>query len=132
MSTRPSPRSNLLLPWAVQEREDPVLEFDQAEGMYFFDRQGRRYLDFVSQVFHCTLGHGNRRVIEAIVRQAERHCCVSPQMLTADRAALAAEPARHSLGNSWEKTGAGSRRPGAVRVVYARDPSLPDPPTASG
>ena len=44
MSTRESPRSHLLLPWAVQEREDPVLEFDHAEGMYFFDRQGRRYL----------------------------------------------------------------------------------------
>ena len=76
MSTRESPRSHLLLPWAVQEREDPVLEFDHAEGMYFSDRQGRRYLDFVSQVFHCTLGHGNRRVIEAVVRQAERACVV--------------------------------------------------------
>ena len=69
MSTRASPRSHLLLPWAVQEREDPVLEFDHAEGVYFFDRQGRRYLDFVSQVFHCSLGHGNRRVLEAIVRR---------------------------------------------------------------
>src|SRR2546423_8074422 len=96
MSTRESPRSHLLLPWAVQEREDPVLEFDHAEGMYFFDRQGRRYLDFVAQVFHCTLGHGNRRVVEAIVRQAERACVVSPQMLTADPAAPAAELARHT------------------------------------
>src|SRR3954464_11538507 len=99
MSTRESPRSHLLLPWAVQEREDPVLEFDHAEGMYFFDRQGRRYLDFLAQVFHCTLGHGNRRVIEAIVRQAELACCVSPQMLTADRAALAAELARRTPGD---------------------------------
>src|SRR5256885_14368866 len=99
MSTRESPRSHLLLPWAVQEREDPVLEFDHAEGMYFFDRQGRCYLDFVSQVFHCTLGHGNRRVIQAIQRQAERTCCVSPQMLTADRSALAAELARHTPGD---------------------------------
>ena len=99
MSTRESPRSHLLLPWAVQEREDPVLEFDHAEGMYFFDRQGRRYLDFVAQVFHCTLGHGNRRVGEAIARQAERACCVSPQMLTADRAALAAELARRTPGD---------------------------------
>ena len=63
MSTRESPRSHLLLPWAVQEREDPVLEFDHAEGVYFFDRQGRRYLDFLAQVFHCTLGHGNQRQV---------------------------------------------------------------------
>jgi taurine--2-oxoglutarate transaminase len=99
MSTLASPRSHLLLPWAVQEREDPVLEFDHAEGMYFFDRHGRRYLDFVAQVFHCTLGHGNRRVIDAITRQAERALCVSPQMLTAERAALAAELARRTPGD---------------------------------
>jgi taurine--2-oxoglutarate transaminase len=99
MSTHESPRSHLLLPWAVQEREDPVLEFDHAEGVYFFDRQGRRYLDFVAQLFHCTLGHNNRRVIQAIMRQAERTCCVSPQMLTAERAALAAELARRTPGD---------------------------------
>src|SRR5215470_4451225 len=89
MTTLDSPRRHLLLPWTVQEREDPVLEFDHGEGVYFFDRQGRRYVDFLSQLFHCNLGHGNRRVIEAIQRQAERDCCISPQFLTADRIALA-------------------------------------------
>src|SRR5262245_4826082 len=84
-----TPRRHLLLPWTVQEREDPVLEFDHGEGVYFSDRQGRRYLDFVSQLFHCNLGHGNRRVVEAIQRQAERACCVSPQVVTAERTALA-------------------------------------------
>src|SRR5262249_54433651 len=53
---------------------------------------GKRYLDFLSQLFHCNLGHGNRRVIEAIQRQAEKTCCVSPQMLTAERIALAEAP----------------------------------------
>jgi taurine--2-oxoglutarate transaminase len=99
MSTLESPRSHLLIPWAVQEREDPVLEFDHAEGVYFFDRQGRRYLDFLSQVFHGTLGHGNRRVIEAVVRQAQRACVVSPAMVTADRVALAAQLARRTPGD---------------------------------
>jgi taurine--2-oxoglutarate transaminase len=99
MSTPPPTRRHLLLPWAVQEREDPVLEFDHGEGVHFFDRQGRRYLDFLSQVFHCGLGHGNRRVIEAIQRQCERACCVSPQMLTAERAALAEALARRTPGD---------------------------------
>src|SRR5436309_15658939 len=84
-------RQNFLLPWTVQEREDPVLEFDRADGVYFFDRQGRRYLDFLAQLFNCNLGHGNRRVIAAIQRQAERACCISPQVLTEDRIALAEE-----------------------------------------
>jgi taurine--2-oxoglutarate transaminase len=89
MTTLDTPRRHFLLPWTVQEREDPVLEFDHADGVCFYDKQGRRYLDFLSQVFHCNLGHGNRRVIEAIQRQAEKTCCVSPQILTAERTALA-------------------------------------------
>ena len=89
MTVLSSPRRHLLLPWTVQEREDPVLEFERGEGVYFYDRQGRRYLDFLSQLFNCNLGHGNRRVIEAITRQAERACCVTPQFVTAERVALA-------------------------------------------
>jgi taurine--2-oxoglutarate transaminase len=99
MSVLDSPRRHLILPWTVQEREDPVLEFDRGEGVHFFDRQGRRYLDFLSQLFHCALGHGNRRVIDAIARQAEKTCCVSPQMLTAERAQLADALARRAPGD---------------------------------
>lgn len=99
MSTPASPRRHLLLPWTVQEREDPVLEFDHGEGMYFFDRQGRRYLDMLSQLFNCNLGHGNRRVIEAIQRQAARASCISPQVLTPERAALAETLARITPGD---------------------------------
>lgn len=99
MTQLDSPRRHLLLPWAVQEREDPVLEFDRGEGVTFYDRQGRRYLDFLSQLFHCNLGHGNRRVIAAIQRQAERTCCVSPQMLTAERTVLARELTRRAPGD---------------------------------
>jgi taurine--2-oxoglutarate transaminase len=89
MTPTASPRRHLLLPWTVQEREDPVLEFDHGEGVSFFDREGRRYLDFLSQLFHGNLGHGNRRVIDAIRRQAEKACCVSPQVVTEERVALA-------------------------------------------
>src|SRR5262249_12327323 len=99
MTAPPSPRRHLLLPWTAQEREDPVLEFDRGEGVYFHDRQGRRYLDFLSQLFHGNLGHGNRRVIEAIKSQAERACCVSPQVLTAEKAALARALAHRAPGD---------------------------------
>jgi taurine--2-oxoglutarate transaminase len=99
MTPLDSPRRHLLLPWAVQEREDPVLEFERGEGVYFYDRQGRRYLDFLSQLFHGNLGHGNRRVIDAIKRQAEITCCVSPQVLTAERVAFAAALASRAPGD---------------------------------
>jgi taurine--2-oxoglutarate transaminase len=92
-------RRHLFLPWTVQEREDPTLEFERGEGVYFFDRAGRRYLDFLSQLFNANLGHGNRRVVEAIRRQAERYCCVSPQLLTAERSALGEALARRTPGD---------------------------------
>ena len=97
MTALASPRQHLFLPWTVQEREDPVLEFDHGEGVYFFDRQGRKYLDFLSQLFNCNVGHGCRRVIAAIQKQAEKACCVSPQVLTEERSALAERLTRHTF-----------------------------------
>ncbi len=99
MTRATASRRHLLLPWTVQEREDPVLEFERGEGVYFFDRQGHRYLDFLSQLFNCNLGHGNRRVIEAIGRQAERACCVTPQFLTPERSDLGTALARRTPGD---------------------------------
>src|SRR5262245_3020188 len=92
-------RRHLFLPWTVQEREDYLIEFERGDGVYFYDRQGRCYLDFLSQLFNCNLGHGNRRVIEAIQRQAEKASCISPQVLTEDRVALADELARITPGD---------------------------------
>ena len=90
MTALASARQHVFIPWTVQDREDPPLVVDRAEGVYFYDRAGNRYLDFLSQVFYCNLGHGNRRVIEAIKQQAERACCVSPALMTEERTALAA------------------------------------------
>ena len=84
-----SPRKHLFIPWAVQEREDRLLEVDRGDGVYFFDRQGRRYLDMLAQIFNCNLGHNNRPVIDAIKKQADKICCVSPILLTEERVALA-------------------------------------------
>jgi taurine--2-oxoglutarate transaminase len=99
MAQAAAAREHILLPWTVQAREDPLLEFDHGEGVYFFDRQGRRYLDFLSQLFQGNLGHGNRRVITAIQRQCEKACCVSPQLLTEERVRLAAALAERTPGD---------------------------------
>ncbi len=99
MTTLVSPRQHLLMPWTVQEREENVLEFDYGEGVYFYDRQGNRYLDFLSQLFNCNLGHGNRRVIAAIQRQAAKASCISPQIFTEERVALSKQLAQLAPGD---------------------------------
>jgi len=91
MSTKhtPSyPRAHVFHPWTVQSQEDPVRVITGGEGVYFTDREGRRYLDFSSQVFNVNLGHGHRRVIEAIKTQAERISYVAPSFATEARIEL--------------------------------------------
>jgi taurine--2-oxoglutarate transaminase len=100
MTAVSTPRRHLLLPWVVQEREDPILEFDHGDGVYFYDHRGRKYLDFLAELFNCNLGHGNRRVIEAIQSQAEKACCVSPQFVTQERIALSEALAQRTPGDS--------------------------------
>lgn len=83
-----SSRKHMLLPWTVQELESEVIDFDHGEGVYFYDAKGKRYLDFLSQIFSANLGHGNKKVIEAIKKQADRACAVSPSILMAERAKM--------------------------------------------
>ena len=82
-------RRHLLLPWTIQEREDVLVDFDRGDGVYFWDRAGRKYLDFLGQIFNCNLGHNNQRVIQAIQKQAAKSCCVSPIFVSAERIAVA-------------------------------------------
>lgn len=45
---------------------------DRAEGIYFWDHNGKDYIDGCSGAVICNLGHGNRRILDAIKRQAEQ------------------------------------------------------------
>ena len=56
-------------------RSDPRLT---RRGVYFWTPEGKRFLDFNSQLMCVNIGHGNPRVIEAIQRQAEAVCYVTP------------------------------------------------------
>jgi adenosylmethionine-8-amino-7-oxononanoate aminotransferase len=51
----------------------------KAEGVYYWDVQGKRYLDAISGIYVVSLGHNNRRVIEAIRQQLDA-LCFSPPM----------------------------------------------------
>ena len=51
--------------------KDPLI-FDRAEGLYFWDIQGKRYFDAIGGVFVAVLGHRHPRVMEAMRRQMEK------------------------------------------------------------
>jgi taurine--2-oxoglutarate transaminase len=73
--------------WRYQKNWKPLHVVD-AEGCYFTDAAGKKYLDFSSQLMCVTLGHKNRAVIQAIKDQAERLAYIAPGFATDVRAEL--------------------------------------------
>jgi len=73
--------------WRRQQGWNPLHLVD-AEGCYFVDAAGKRYLDFSAQLMCVTLGHKNAAVVEAIAEQARKLAYVAPGYATDVRAAL--------------------------------------------
>ena len=73
--------------WRFQKGWKPVHIVD-AEGCYFYDANGKKYLDFSSQLMCVSLGHKNKAVIKAIEDQANKLAYVSPGFTTDVRAEL--------------------------------------------
>ncbi|TMK91330.1 MAG: aminotransferase class III-fold pyridoxal phosphate-dependent enzyme [Actinobacteria bacterium] len=80
-------RRHTLFDWSAQSAVAPIA-VDRAEGVYFWDVDGKRYLDLNSQLMGVNIGHGDPRVMEAIARQGERLPYVSPFMVFEGRAVL--------------------------------------------
>jgi taurine--2-oxoglutarate transaminase len=73
--------------WSAQGKVAPI-PVTYAKGVYFWDADGKRYLDFNSMTMCVNIGHGDERVIEAIVRQARQLPYAGPPMATKPRAVL--------------------------------------------
>ena len=80
-------RQYTLYDWMAQSAADPI-PVDTARGVYFYTPDGKRYLDFNSQLMSVNAGHGDRRIIEAIKRQAEKLAFANPFMAHEPRALL--------------------------------------------
>ena len=50
-----------------------MIEVSKAIGSYIFDTKGKKYLDFVAGVSACSVGHSNKKVINAIKKQSEKY-----------------------------------------------------------
>src|SRR5437773_10717193 len=81
-------RQHVLHSWSPQNAIDP-LPVAGGEGRYFWDFDGKRYLDFASQLVNVSIGHQHPQVVAAIKDQAERLCTIGPPMATEPRSTLA-------------------------------------------
>ncbi len=108
MSEQPAPlsgdeivaltRKHTLFEWSAQSKVDPI-PVARAEGIYFYTPEGKRFIDFNSQLMSVNAGHGERRIIDAIRRQLETLDYANPFMATEPRARLGAKLAELAPGD---------------------------------
>jgi taurine--2-oxoglutarate transaminase len=81
----PLSREHVFYTWSAQARVDPI-PVKRAEGVYFWDTGGKRYLDFNAMTMCVNVGHGEARVIKAMQEQAAELPYAAPGMTTRIRA----------------------------------------------
>jgi taurine--2-oxoglutarate transaminase len=81
----PLSKEHVFWTWSAQAKVNPI-PIKRAEGVYFWDTDGKRYLDFNSMTMCVNIGHGNQRVIQAMQAQAAELPYAAPGMATRVRA----------------------------------------------
>ena len=84
--------------WSVQSQIAPI-PVAGGLGRYFWDYDGKKYLDFSSQLVNLSLGHQHPKVVEAIVEQARTLCTIAPSVANDKRSELARLLAEVTPGN---------------------------------
>ncbi|GAA0476795.1 aspartate aminotransferase family protein [Streptomyces sp. NPDC046215] len=129
MSTQPDPaagaavkatdRAHVFHSWSAQGLIDP-LAVAGAEGSYFWDYDGNRYLDFSSQLVNTNIGHQHPKVVAAIQEQAGRLCTVAPGFavdVRSEAARLIAERTPGDLDKIFFTSGGAEAVENAVRMA---------------
>src|SRR5215475_2208395 len=75
-------RKHTLFEWSAQSKVDPI-PVARAKGIHFWTPEGKRFIDFNSQLMSVNIGHGDQRVINAIAEQSSTLCYANPFMATA-------------------------------------------------
>lgn len=76
-----------LFSWSKQKGLSP-LAVKYGEGVYLYDYDGKRYIDFSSGLMNVNIGHGNQRVTQAVVKQMQEVSYVTPGCVTKVRGEL--------------------------------------------
>jgi taurine---2-oxoglutarate transaminase len=109
----------VLYSWSVQDAIAPI-PVAGAEGRHFWDYDGRRYLDFASQLVNVSIGHQHPRVVAAIKEQADRLCTIGPPMATESRSQLGrllAEVTPGDLTMSFFTNGGAEANENAIKLA---------------
>jgi taurine---2-oxoglutarate transaminase len=76
-----------LFSWSKQKGSNPIA-VKYGEGVYLYDYDGKRYIDFSSGLMNVNIGHGDQRVTKAVVEQMQQVAYVTPSCVTKVRGEL--------------------------------------------
>ncbi|WP_407653621.1 aspartate aminotransferase family protein [Actinoplanes oblitus] len=116
---RADDRAHVFHSWSAQGLINP-LPIEKAEGSYFWDYSGKKYLDFSSQLVNINIGHQHPRLIAAIQEQAARLCTIQPAFANDKRgeaARMIAEVAPEGLNKVFFTNGGAEANENAIRMA---------------
>lgn len=88
-------RRHVFHSWSAQAKINPTV-VTKAEGVYIWDGEGNRLLDFTSQLVFTNLGHQHPRIVQAIQEQAATLCTIAPSYVNSARSEAARLIASHA------------------------------------
>src|SRR3974390_610276 len=91
-------KKHTLFEWSAQSKVDPI-PVAKAKGVYFWTPEGKRFIDFNSQLMSVNIGHGDERVVQAIAEQAQTLAYANPFMASEPRARLGQKLAEIAPGD---------------------------------
>ncbi|MEM7360879.1 MAG: aminotransferase class III-fold pyridoxal phosphate-dependent enzyme [Pseudomonadota bacterium] len=110
--------NHYLQSWSKQGNKPRVIT--GARGSWFWDSEGKRYLDFQSQLVNANLGHQHPKIIQAIKDQADKLCYIGPAMgsdVRSELAALIEQITPSNLTSTFFTTGGSAANESAIRLA---------------
>ena len=118
----PLSKEHVFWTWSAQSKVNPIA-VDHAKGVYFWDVNGKRYLDFNSMTMCVNIGHGNEKVIAAMKAQLDQVPYAAPGMTTRIRAVASKAVAEITPGGKLSKVlftlGGADANENAIKIARA-------------
>ena len=114
-------RRHVIHSWSVQAKLDPRI-IERGEGVYFWDADGTRYLDFSSALVNLSLGYQHPKVVQAIGEEAQRLCYARPDWACESRSRLGRDLAAvtpDDLNRFFFTTAGADANENAVKIARA-------------
>jgi len=108
-----------LFSWSKQKGIAPIA-VKYAEGVYLYDYDGKRYIDFSSGLINVNIGHGNQRITKAVMEQMQEVSYITPSCVTKARGELGkklAEITPEGLNKTLFTTGGAEAIENAIKLA---------------